>query len=145
MKVMLGNIKGEKGLEPLQVKSIFNSSYTTIDQTTPCPKSDFNRTPIVGDVFMNMDGASNMGKWIVIESDNDKTTVMIKLLSCVSCKGKNGIPGDGSLNGERIAQSSGDESLDNAALEAVRSANAVGPKPAGFPSGLSVPISFTLQ
>ena len=43
---------------------------------------------------MNMDGASNMGKWIVIESDNDKTTVMIKLLSCVSCKGKNGIPGD---------------------------------------------------
>ena len=86
MKVMLGNIKGEKGLEPLQVKSIFNSSYTTIDQTTPCPKSDFNRTPIVGDVFMNMDGASNMGKWIVIESDNDKTTVMIKLLSCVSCK-----------------------------------------------------------
>lgn len=55
------------------------------------------------------------------------------------------VGGDGSLNGERIAQSSGDESLDNAALEAVKSANAVGPKPAGFPSGLSVPISFTLQ
>ncbi len=102
-RIKIGNFKGpqgEKGLEPLQVKSIFNSSYTTIDQTTPWPKSDFNRTPIVGDVFMNMDGASNMGKWIVIESDNDKTTVMIKLLSCVSCKGKNGIPGDKGEKGE---------------------------------------------
>jgi len=52
---------------------------------------------------------------------------------------------DGSLLGERVTNSSGDESLDNAALEAVRSARPVGPKPAGFASSVSVPISFTIQ
>lgn len=52
---------------------------------------------------------------------------------------------DGSLSGERVTTSSGDESLDNAALEAVRSARPVGPKPAGFVSSVSVPISFTIQ
>ena len=52
---------------------------------------------------------------------------------------------DGSLSGERLTKSSGDESLDNAALEAVRSARPVGPKPAGFASSVSVPISFTIQ
>ena len=52
---------------------------------------------------------------------------------------------DGSLSGERVTNSSGDESLDNAALEAVRSARPVGPKPTGFASSVSVPISFTIQ
>ena len=52
---------------------------------------------------------------------------------------------DGSLSGARVTQSSGDESLDNAALEAVNSARPVGTRPSGFPSGLNVPISFTLQ
>ena len=52
---------------------------------------------------------------------------------------------DGSLSGERVTNSSGDESLDNAALEAVRSARPVGSKPAGFASSVSVPISFTIQ
>lgn len=52
---------------------------------------------------------------------------------------------DGSLSGARVTQSSGDESLDNAALEAVNSARPVGARPSGFPSGLNVPISFTLQ
>ena len=55
------------------------------------------------------------------------------------------VGGDGSLSGERVTKSSGDESLDNAALEAVRSARPIGPKPAGFASSVSVPISFTIQ
>ena len=55
------------------------------------------------------------------------------------------VGGDGSLSGERVTKSSGDEILDNAALEAVRSARPVGPKPAGFASSVSVPISFTIQ
>ena len=55
------------------------------------------------------------------------------------------VGGDGSLSGERVTKSSGDESLDNAALEAVRSARPVGPKPAGFSSSVNVPISFTIQ
>ena len=40
---------------------------------------------------------------------------------------------DGSLSGERVTNSSGDESLDNAALEAVRSARPVGPKQLDLP------------
>jgi protein tonB len=55
------------------------------------------------------------------------------------------VSSDGSLSGERVTNSSGDESLDNAALEAVRSARPVGPKPVGFASSVSVPISFTIQ
>lgn len=52
---------------------------------------------------------------------------------------------DGSLSGENVVKSSGDDSLDNAALNAVRSARPIGPKPAGFASNVSVPIRFSLQ
>lgn len=52
---------------------------------------------------------------------------------------------DGSLSGENVVKSSGDESLDNAALKAVRSARPIGPKPVGFASNVSVPIRFSLQ
>lgn len=52
---------------------------------------------------------------------------------------------DGSLSGENVVKSSGDESLDNAALKAVRSARPIGPKPSGFASNVSVPIRFSLQ
>lgn len=52
---------------------------------------------------------------------------------------------DGALVNARIVQSSGDDSLDNAALEAVNNAKSVGARPSGLPIGLNVPISFTLQ
>ncbi|OOF65584.1 energy transducer TonB [Rodentibacter sp. Ppn85] len=52
---------------------------------------------------------------------------------------------DGSLSGENVVKSSGDESLDKAALKAVKSARPVGPKPNGLASNISVPIRFSLQ
>lgn len=52
---------------------------------------------------------------------------------------------DGSLSGENVVKSSGDESLDKAALKAVKSARPIGPKPKGFASNVSVPIRFSLQ
>ncbi|PRM15697.1 transport protein TonB [Haemophilus influenzae] len=52
---------------------------------------------------------------------------------------------DGSLSGARITKSSGDESLDKAALDAINVSRSVGARPAGFPSSLNVQISFTLQ
>ncbi|OOF46266.1 TonB family protein [Rodentibacter trehalosifermentans] len=52
---------------------------------------------------------------------------------------------DGVLSGESVVKSSGDESLDNAALKAVQSAKSVGPKPTGFAGKMSVPIRFSLQ
>lgn len=55
------------------------------------------------------------------------------------------VANDGSLSGENVVKSSGDDSLDNAALNAVRSARPIGPKPVGFASNVSVPIRFSLQ
>lgn len=52
---------------------------------------------------------------------------------------------DGSLSGENLVKSSGDESLDKAALKAVKRARSVGPKPNGFESRVSIPIRFSLQ
>lgn len=52
---------------------------------------------------------------------------------------------DGSLSGAKVTKSSGDESLDKAALDAINVSRSVGTRPAGFPSSLSVQISFTLQ
>ncbi len=52
---------------------------------------------------------------------------------------------DGSLSGARVTKSSGDEGLDKAALDAINVSRSVGTRPAGFPSSLSVQISFTLQ
>ncbi|HHF3524766.1 TPA: energy transducer TonB [Haemophilus influenzae] len=52
---------------------------------------------------------------------------------------------DGSLSGAKVTKSSGDESLDKAALDAINVSRSVGARPAGFPSSLSVQISFTLQ
>ncbi|HHF7319141.1 TPA: TonB family protein [Haemophilus influenzae] len=52
---------------------------------------------------------------------------------------------DGSLSGARVTKSSGDESLDKAALDAINVSRSVGTRPAGFPSSLNVQISFTLQ
>ena len=55
------------------------------------------------------------------------------------------IGSDGTLSGERVIKSSGNEDLDNAALEAVRRARSIGPRPNGVSSSISVPISFTIQ
>lgn len=52
---------------------------------------------------------------------------------------------DGSLSGENVVKSSGDDSLDTAALKAVKRARPIGPKPHGFASNVSVPIRFSLQ
>ncbi|HHV6871170.1 TonB family protein [Haemophilus influenzae] len=52
---------------------------------------------------------------------------------------------DGSLSGAKVTKSSGDESLDKAALDAINVSRSVGTRPAGFPSSLNVQISFTLQ
>lgn len=55
------------------------------------------------------------------------------------------IAADGSLSAARVVKSSGTEDLDNSALDAVKSARSVGPKPAGMGNAISVPVSFTIQ
>ncbi|MCW9699324.1 MULTISPECIES: energy transducer TonB [unclassified Avibacterium] len=55
------------------------------------------------------------------------------------------IANDGSLNNVQLAKSSGNNDLDNAALDAVKRARSVGPKPAGVSSSLTVPLRFSIQ
>lgn len=55
------------------------------------------------------------------------------------------IAADGSISGAKVSKSSGNDDLDNAAVQAVQSAKPIGPRPAGMSSALSVPMSFTIQ
>ena len=67
-------------LTPLKPMRTWTSKFTTIGITATCNLSDFNRTPVVGDIFSNTDGGSNIGTWQVTVVNGNSVT--IKLLSC---------------------------------------------------------------
>ncbi|MDG6894782.1 energy transducer TonB family protein [Volucribacter amazonae] len=55
------------------------------------------------------------------------------------------IGANGNITEAKIAKSSGNDDLDNAALTAVKNARPIGPRPAGMPVSITVPISFKIQ
>lgn len=55
------------------------------------------------------------------------------------------IESNGDLTGERVVKSSGVESLDDSALQAVQRAKSVGTRPAGMGSYREIPIQFRIQ
>ena len=67
-------------LTPLKTTRTWIGKFTTIGTTVTCNLSDFNRTPVVGDIFSNTDGGSNTGTWQVTVVNRNSVT--IKLLSC---------------------------------------------------------------
>ena len=73
------NIGIPGGLIALQPVRNWSDSYTTIGMTTNCTVSDFNRAPIVGDVFINLDKGSNAGTWEIMSVSGSSVTM--KLLS----------------------------------------------------------------
>ncbi len=79
---------GAAGLKALQATRNWTSTYTTVSATATASTNDFNRTPVVGDVFSNLDGSSNTGTWQVTAISG--TAVTIKLLSYISSKGAAG-------------------------------------------------------
>lgn len=81
-------ITGETGKNALQPVRNFGGTYTTIGIMTTLNTDDFNRIPVVGDVFTNIDGSSNTGTWKVTAVSG--TTVTIQLLSYVNSKGATG-------------------------------------------------------
>lgn len=89
---------GTNGRSALQAKRHWTSVYTTIGGTATANASDFNRTPIVGDTFMNLDGSSNIGTWQITAISG--TTVTMKLLSVVNVKGDKGDTGKPGTNGK---------------------------------------------
>ena len=56
---------GATGLKSLQPTRNWNGTFTIIGATVNCTTDDFNRTPVVGDTFTNLDGSSNTGTWKV--------------------------------------------------------------------------------
>lgn len=81
-------VYGDKGANALQCKRNWTGTYTTINGTTSVALSDFNRTPVAGDVFTTLDGSSNTGTWQVISVSG--SNVNIKLLSYVNSRGEKG-------------------------------------------------------
>jgi hypothetical protein len=79
---------GASGKNALQPKRNWSGTFTTIGATSIAATTDFNRTPVVGDVFINLDGSSNTGTWQVTALSG--TSVTIKLLSYVNSKGAPG-------------------------------------------------------
>ena len=79
---------GASGKNALQPKRNWSGTFTTIGATAIAATTDFNRTPVVGDVFINLDGSSNTGTWQVTALSG--TSVTIKLLSYVNSKGAPG-------------------------------------------------------
>lgn len=82
---------GSTGLKALQPLKSFTGTYTTIGSTASENIASFNRTPVAGDTFTNLDASSNTGTWQVTAVSNGTAT--FKLLSCVSSKGAKGDTG----------------------------------------------------
>lgn len=92
--VCIAGAKGENGASgknALQPKRNWNGTFTTIGETANVSTSSFNRTPVVGDIFTNIDGSSNTGTWEITKIENGNA--FFKLLSYVSSKGAIGATG----------------------------------------------------
>lgn len=91
---------GAAGLKALQPTHNWHGTFTTVGATANCVTTDFNRTPVVGDTFSNLDGSSNTGSWkVTVVSGN---SVTIQLLSYVSSKGAKGDTGATGATGKGL-------------------------------------------
>ena len=91
--VCIAGAKGETGNTALTFKKNFTGTYTTVGDGLNAMLTSFNRTPVVGDIFTNIDGSSNTGIWEITKIENDRA--YFKLLSYVSSKGATGVAGKG--------------------------------------------------
>lgn len=89
--VCIAGAKGDTGNTALTFKKNFTGTYTTVGDGSNAMLTSFNRTPVVGDIFTNIDGSSNTGTWEITKIENDRA--YFKLLSYVSSKGATGATG----------------------------------------------------
>lgn len=100
--VCIAGAKGETGNDgknALQPKRNWSGTFTTIGETANVSTSSFNRTPVVGDVFTNLDGSSNTGTWEITKIEHDRA--YFKLLSYVNSKGEKGEKGNTGATGPK--------------------------------------------
>ena len=88
--------QGPQGIQALQPTRNWTGTFTTIGGIATTTVHDFNRTPVVGDVFTNLDGSSNTGTWQVTKING--SVVEFKLLSYVNSKGQKGDAGENGSN-----------------------------------------------
>lgn len=101
--VCIAGAKGETGNDgknALQPKRNWSGTFTTIGETANVSTSSFNRTPVVGDIFTNIDGSSNTGTWEITKIENGNA--FFKLLSYVSSKGATGPTGATGVAGKGV-------------------------------------------
>ena len=101
--VCIAGAKGEPGNDgknALQPKRNWSGTFTTIGETANVSTSSFNRTPVVGDIFTNIDGSSNTGTWEITKIEN--SNAFFKLLSYVSSKGATGATGATGVAGKGV-------------------------------------------
>lgn len=91
--------KGETGNTALTFKKNFTGTYTTVGDGSNAMFTSFNRTPVVGDIFTNIDGSSNTGTWEITKIENDRA--YFKLLSYVNSKGEKGEKGNTGATGPK--------------------------------------------
>lgn len=84
---------GATGKNALQVLKQWNGTYTTIGQEVNCPTDRFNRIPVAGDMFTNVDASSNLGTWQITKVADGQA--YFKMVSYVSAKGATGATGNG--------------------------------------------------
>lgn len=84
---------GATGKNALQVLKQWNGTYTTIGQEVNCPTDRFNRIPVAGDMFTNVDASSNLGTWKITKVADGQA--YFKMVSYVSAKGATGATGNG--------------------------------------------------
>lgn len=82
---------GATGKNALQVLKQWNGTYTTIGQEVNCPTDRFNRIPVTGDMFTNVDASSNLGTWQITKVADGQA--YFKMVSYVSAKGATGATG----------------------------------------------------
>lgn len=100
--VCIAGAKGETGNDgknALQPKRNWSGTFTTIGETANVSTSSFNRTPVVGDIFTNIDGSSNTGTWEITKIEHDRA--YFKLLSYVNSKGEKGEKGNTGATGPK--------------------------------------------
>ena len=88
--------QGPQGIQALQPTRNWTGTFTTIGGIATTTIHDFNRTPVVGDAFTNLDGSSNTGTWQVTKING--SVVEFKLLSYVNSKGQKGDAGENGSN-----------------------------------------------
>ena len=81
---------GDSGLNCLYCKKNFSQTYSVNGISTPSV-SAFNRTPTVGDIFLNLDGSKSICTWEV--SSISGSAVSCKLINKVSIQGAAGAAG----------------------------------------------------